>query len=83
MELKPSETGQCTFLLYNDDFSKIASDTLEDLLFLTAVKNRWASPHYNWKTYKQKQLADAIFSNTKMLRINHPSVSRDKNESDD
>ncbi|MGY3809669.1 hypothetical protein ACWNG8_21590 [Aeromonas veronii] len=80
MELKPSETGQCTILLYNKNYSKIETETFKNLLFLTAVKNRWPSPHYSWKTYKQTQLAEAIFSQILMIRINHPSVSRDKDQ---
>ena len=72
MELKASENGQCTILLYNKDYSKMEDITFKRLLFLTAIKNRWPSPHNTWETYKQKHTANALFSQVTMLRINHP-----------
>ena len=76
MELKTTDESQCTILLYNNDFSRLDDEKFKDILYLTATKNRWPSPHYTWGTFKQSMIADEPFSQVTMRRINHPQVSR-------
>lgn len=79
MELKPSETnGQCTLLLYVNDFQWLDEVTFNDLLYLTAVRNRWPDVDNKWKENKHHKLAKTLFSKIGIHRINHPKTPRAK-----
>lgn len=73
MELKPGESGQCTILLHNRDFSRLDDYTFLELLFLTAVQNRWPSPHNKWSNNELRERAQDFFSKAYLHRINHPA----------
>jgi hypothetical protein len=76
MELKPSESGQCTILLHTNDFSSLDERTFHELLKLTAIQNRWPDRHNKWREKDHYKRAQALFSKVKMHRINHPHPPR-------
>lgn len=79
MELKSGETnGQCTLVLYVNDFQWLDEKTFNELLYLTAVRNRWPDVDNKWKENKHHKLAEALFSKIGIHRINHPKTPRAK-----
>jgi hypothetical protein len=78
MELKPGENGQCTILLYLNDFSRLDEETFTQLLTLTAIQNRWPDRHNKWKEGKYQHRAEILFEKIRMHRLNHPPVPKVK-----
>ncbi|PPK75924.1 hypothetical protein B0F87_10411 [Methylobacter tundripaludum] len=77
MELKSGENGQCTILLYLNDFSRLDDETFTELLILTAIQNRWTDQHNKWKNKHQRR-AEMLFKKIIMYRLNHPPVPKIK-----
>lgn len=78
MELKPGENGQCTILLYLNDFSRLDEEIFTQLLTLTAIQNRWPDRHNKWKEGKYQYRAEILFEKIRMHRLNHPPVPKVK-----
>lgn len=77
MELKPGETGQCTLLLHTNHFTRLNDPTFNTLLRLTAIQNRWPSPHNTWIEERHRHLADRLFDIVRTYRIRHPPQRQD------
>ncbi|MBS1186623.1 MAG: hypothetical protein H6R04_641 [Burkholderiaceae bacterium] len=80
MELRPNESGQCTILLYSGEQASVENDTIKELLYLTAMQNRWASSENEWKNDSDAARAKKFFAKIKMARINHPPGARKKDD---
>lgn len=74
MELKPGENGQCTLLMFMQDYSWLEDDVVQNLFKLTAIKNRWPDLHHKWDDPKHKELADLLFQQVHIRRLNHPAI---------
>lgn len=83
MELKPSESGQCTILLHARDLSTIRNEIFETLFKLTAIQNRWIDQRNKWKKIRDEEIAKEFFSKFCIHRINHPPVHRKKQPQED
>lgn len=74
MELRPEEhSGQCTILLHLESFGKLENPTFKDLLFLTAIRNRWPDKEDRWRDGNHLLRANNFFSNVVIHRFRHPS----------
>jgi hypothetical protein len=76
MELKPGESGQCTLLLHQSNFLKMDEQTFRELLFLTAIQNRWPASDNKWTKQSHQYRADNLFTKVNMYRIRHPSLTK-------
>lgn len=78
MELKSGENGQCTILLYLNNFSRLDDKTFTELLVLTAIQNRWPDQHNRWREDEHQCRAKALLKKIIMHRLNHPPVPKIK-----
>lgn len=76
MELKPGESGQCTLLLHQEHFGKMDDQLFRELLFLTAIQNRWPTPDNKWTKKSHQYRATKIFTELITYRIRHPSATK-------
>ncbi len=87
MELRENESGQCTIIFYKNDLTKVENTLFSDLLFLTAIKNRWPLKSHKYKKQSHTKMATSLFNIIKIERIIHPpthsiksTTSSDKTE---
>ncbi|MFV0453912.1 MAG: hypothetical protein ACK5NQ_02745 [Pseudomonas sp.] len=80
MELKPGESGQCTLLLHQEQLRKMDDQLFRELLFLTAIQNRWPTPDNKWTKKSHQYRANKIFTDFITHRIRHPSATKPTND---
>lgn len=74
MELKESEKGRSTQVIYNNNFGYMDEADFKTFLNMTAAQNKWPTAGYSWKNDKAKKVATEFFRQYSCKGISHPPI---------
>lgn len=81
MELAPGEKrGQCTIMINEKEFQEISPKVFSELLYLSAIQNRWIGIDNKWEKSDDWARARGWFKEHEVKRISH--LKRNKEETE-